>query len=188
MTSPDELRILSFYRASELAGAVLLGRLGLMTKDDRIRVPLTEQCAEEAKHAWLFTKLIADLGGVPERMTQTYQSEVGKVLGLPESVVDILCLTQLLEIETLAHYQRHAAMPGIDLRVRETLLTVIEDEEGHMDWVARELEALKGELGAEVVNRAMARARTATAEVFATLRAHPIVRSYFGPREESAGA
>ena len=186
--SPEELRILSFYRASELAGAVLLGRIGLMTTNDRIRVPLTEQCAEEAKHAWLFTKLISDLGAVPERMTQTYQSEVGKVLGIPESVLDILCLTQLLEVEALTHYQRHAAMAGIDPRLRETLRVVIEDEEGHVDWVANELEKMKTEIGADAVGRAMRQAQDATRDVFAKLRAHPIVRAYFGDLAEPTDA
>jgi rubrerythrin len=180
MISAEELRILSFYRASELAGAVLLGRFALHTKNDRIRIPLTEQCAEEARHAWLFTDLIRTLGHAPVRMTETYQSEVAKVLGLPESVADILCLTQLLEVEALAHYRRHAEKAGVHPKVRQTLLEVIEDEVGHVDWVANELEAQRRENGSETVDRAMRRAEGATAAVFAKLRAHPIVRAYFG--------
>ncbi len=105
--SPEELHILSFYRASELAGSMLLGKLALHTNHDHLRVPLTEQCLEEAKHAWMLTETIHKLGAVPVKITQTYQSELGKIYGFPDSTVDILCLTRVLEVVALETYQKH---------------------------------------------------------------------------------
>ena len=47
MISRDELEVLSFYRASELAGSVLFGRLALQTTIDELRGPLTRHCLED---------------------------------------------------------------------------------------------------------------------------------------------
>jgi hypothetical protein len=65
MITNDELYVLSYYRAGELAGSVLFGRLALHTAIDHVRAPLTRHCMEEAEHAWLWTKTIEDLGHTP---------------------------------------------------------------------------------------------------------------------------
>jgi hypothetical protein len=185
MMTDDELAILSFYRSSELAGAILLGRLALVTEHDRIRVPLTEQCAEEARHGWIFTKVIADLGRTPQRTTETYQSVAARTFGMPRDVVDILCLTRLLEVEALAQYRRHVTRAGLHPIVREALATVIEDEVGHVGWIDEELAACASEVGRETVDRAVRRAEDATRAAFAELRAHPVARAYFGGGAEA---
>lgn len=179
MITDEELAVLSFYRSSELAGAVLLGRLALVTSYERIRSPLTEQCAEEARHAWIFTKLITELGGTPLRTTETYQSIVARSFGPPQDIVDILCLTRSLEVATLSHYQGHAALPGLHPLIRAALDEVIEDEVGHVDWVDDELKAAAAERGQDAIDRAARRAEDATQAAFAELRSHPIARGYF---------
>ena len=64
--SENDLWILSYYRESELAGGLVMGRLARETDDDDLRVHLTEHCAEEAHHAWLWTETILKVGGTPE--------------------------------------------------------------------------------------------------------------------------
>ncbi len=186
MITGSELAVLSFYRSSELAGAVLLGRLALVTAHERIRIPLTEQCAEEARHAWIFTRLIVDLGGTPLRTTETYQSIVARTFGMPKDIVDILCLTRALEVATLGHYRRHAALPDLHPLVRAAMDEVIEDEVGHVDWVDEELKAAAAERGQDAVDRAVRRAEEATRAAFDQLRAHPIARRYFAEAVQHA--
>jgi hypothetical protein len=82
----DELWALSYYRASELAGALLFGRLARSTADDELAVFLTEHFAEEARHAWLWTDTIRRLGHVPVRIRETYQSRYARAIGIPASV------------------------------------------------------------------------------------------------------
>lgn len=182
MIGPDEVRVLSFYAASELAGVVLLGRLALHTTIDRLRAPLIEQCMEEARHAWLFTKAIVDLDATPVRVSETYQSEVGKAFGMPEGMLDILCLTRVLEVAVLEHYRRNAARPGLHPIVRGTLERVIEDESGHVDWVQAELERYAGQHGAQAVEDAIRRAERASQAALARLLASPTARAYFEDR------
>ncbi len=64
--SENDLWILSYYRESELAGGLVMGRLARETDDDDLRVHLTEHCAEEANHAWLWTQTILKVGGTPK--------------------------------------------------------------------------------------------------------------------------
>ena len=172
MLSAEELHILSFYRASELAGSMLLGKLALHTNHDHLRVPLTEQCLEEATHAWMLTQTIDKLGAVPTKITQTYQSELGKVYGFPESTVDILCLTRVLEVVALETYQRHVALRGVTPAVKETLEAIIEDEVGHIDWIQAD-----GPDG-EKVKHAIAACEAASKTVSEKFYENPLIQRY----------
>ncbi|TMF12844.1 MAG: ferritin-like domain-containing protein [Chloroflexi bacterium] len=178
MLSAEELHILSFYRASELAGSMLLGKLALHTNHDHLRVPLTEQCLEEAKHAWMLTQTIDKLGAVPTKITQTYQSELGKVYGFPESTVDILCLTRVLEVVALETYQRHVALRGVTPAVKETLEAIIEDEVGHIDWIQAELEKYAGGPDGEKVKHAIAASEAASKTVSEKFYENPLIQRY----------
>ena len=102
MISNEELYILSYYRAGELAGSILFGRLAFHTEVDSLRSPLTHHCLEEAEHAWVWTKAIKDLGGTPIKVTHTYQTEYGRAFGMPKNILEVLCLTQVLEKRVFA--------------------------------------------------------------------------------------
>src|SRR5687767_15814052 len=81
--SENDLWILSYYRESELAGSLVMGRLARETDDDDLRVHLTEHCAEEAMHSWLWTQAIVKVGGTPRRVAEDRKSVVeGKRVGL----------------------------------------------------------------------------------------------------------
>lgn len=140
MLDEKELYILSYYRASELAGALLFGKLAFHTTIDKYRIPMTEHCQEEAMHAWLWTKTIKDLGGVPLKVTDTYQTEYGKLFGLPKNTLEVFCLTQILERRVLEHFTKHMQMPGVNPLIKKTLKKMIDDEEGHIGWIYQELE------------------------------------------------
>jgi bacterioferritin (cytochrome b1) len=178
MLSPEELHILSFYRASELAGSMLLGKLALHTNHDHLRVPLTEQCLEEAKHAWMLTETIHRLGAIPVKITQTYQSELGKIYGFPDSTVDILCLTRVLEVVALETYQKHVAMRGVTPAVKETLEAIIEDEVGHIDWIQAELEKYADGPDGQKVKQAIAATEAASKTVSEKFYENPLIQRY----------
>jgi len=183
LISDDELEVLSFYRASELAGSVLFGRLALQTTIDSLRAPLTRHCMEEARHAWLLTELIDRLGATPLRMAHTYQSEVGQILGLPGSMLEILCLTRVLELAVVDQYRRHAALPGLNPAIQKVLKQMVRDEARHIDWIQLELEAHAREYGSERLDAALRKAESARREVFSKLLASETGRRYFAKLE-----
>src|ERR1700737_737484 len=176
--SPEELHILSFYRASELAGSMLLGKLALHTNHDHLRVPLTEQCLEEAKHAWMLTETIHKLGAVPLKITQTYQSELGKISGVPDSTADILCFTRVLEVVALETYQKHVAVRGVTPAVKETLEAIIQDEVGHIDWIQAELDKYASGPEGQKVRAAIAASEAASRTVSEKFYENPIIQRY----------
>jgi bacterioferritin (cytochrome b1) len=157
---------------------MLLGKLALHTNHDHLRVPLTEQCLEEAKHAWMLTETIHKLGAVPLKVTQTYQSELGKIYGFPENTVDILCLTRVLEVVALETYQKHVALRGVTPAVKDTLEAIIEDEVGHIDWIQSELDGYaSGPEGAKV-REAIASSEAASRAVSAKFYENPLIQRY----------
>ena len=153
MVSKDEIHILSYYRAGELNGAVLFGKLALVTDIDEIRIPLTRHCLEEAEHGWLWTKVIKDLGHIPIKITNTYQTEYGKEFGIPKNALEILCLTQILEKRVLSHFIKHLSMPNLNPIIKEALKKMIEDEQGHLNWIKKELDKFDKEESSKVMEK-----------------------------------
>ena len=133
--SENELWLLSYYRESELAGALLMGRLARETDDDDLRVRLTGHCAEEARHAWAWTECILKVGGTPKKVTETYQSRYHAAVGNPTNLLEVLALTQIFERRVYQHFLAHLRRPGTHPKVKATLAQMLEEEKGHLSWV-----------------------------------------------------
>jgi rubrerythrin len=179
MLTDDELYVLSYYRAGELAGSVLFGRIALHSTIDSVRIPLTRHCLEEAEHAWLWTQTIKELGHVPVRVTETYQTEYGREFGMPRNMLEVFCLTQTLERRVLAHFGRHLERPGTHPLVLKTLQKMIDDEEGHLGWIWAELEKYGKEHGRQEVEATMERLKTIDERVYRRMSAQSPFKEYF---------
>jgi len=155
--SENDLWILSYYRESELAGGLVMGRLARETDDDDLRVHLTEHCAEEAHHAWLWTETILRVGGTPKRVAETYQTRYYTEIGMPASLLEILTLTQVFERRVIRHFRAHLKWPNVHPAVAETLHRMIDDEVGHISWVKDRLDRYAAERGEAVVAETMRR-------------------------------
>lgn len=155
--SENDLWILSYYRESELAGSLVMGRLARETDDDDLRVHLTEHCAEEAHHAWLWTETILKVGGTPKRVAETYQTRYYAEIGTPASLLEILALTQVFERRVIRHFRAHMKWPNTHPVVLETLQRMIDDEVGHISWVKDRLDRYAVEKGQAIVAETMGR-------------------------------
>ena len=153
----NELWILSYYRESELAGALVMGRLARLTDDDDLRVNLTEHCAEEAQHAWLWTQTILEVGGTPLKVSETYQTRYYAETGQPTTVIEVLALTQVFERRVMKHFRHHLSRPGTHPAVARTLRKMIADEAGHIGWVKRRLDRCADQTGRRVVAETLRR-------------------------------
>lgn len=167
--SENDLWILSYYRESELAGALIMGRLARETDDDDLRVHLTEHCAEEANHAWLWTKAILEVGGMPRRVSETYQSRYYTEIGQPATELEVLALTQVFEKRVLSHFQDHLRWPNTHPAVVRTLERMIAEEAGHIGWVKLRLDRYGREKGEAVVAETLRRFAEVDRKVYAGL-------------------
>ena len=164
--SDNELWILSYYRESELAGALLMGRLARETDDDDLRVRLTEHCAEEARHAWAWTETILKVGGTPRRVSETYQSRYHAAVGNPSNLLEVLALTQIFERRVVRHFKAHLSWPGTHPEVARTLQQLIDEEVGHIRWVKDRLDAHAAIHGESVVKEMLDRFRRIDEQVY----------------------
>jgi bacterioferritin (cytochrome b1) len=167
-----QIVIFSFYRDAELRGANLLFKLLNHLKDADAQLKMAKHLSDETRHAWLWTKRIADLGGAPILIEDGYQRRLGLRVGVPKTVVDLLALTVVVEERAQSRYNAHSALPNIDPETREVLKAVTEDETWHLSWIEKKMRELAEQQGcAEHADRALERYRQIDREVYATLAA-----------------
>lgn len=161
---------MNFYRDAELQGARLLLNLHRHLPDPDSQMKLTRHLADESRHAWLWTKHIADLGGVPAPIKDGYQRRMGRRVGIPKDAVELLALTVVAEKRALDRYRRHAAQPDLEPATREVLEAVTGDEPWHLEWIEEKLHELARERGGEErVARLLERYQAIDREVYAAL-------------------
>jgi len=139
-----ELTLLNFYRASELHGGLVLGRLVLHVRDPDLILRLTAHSAEEVLHAQLWTETIVAVGGRPSPTSDTYQARYAASIGAPSSLLEVLALTQVFERGVYRHFMLHLRRPGTHPRVQATLRRMLADERGHLSWVKEWLDRQTG--------------------------------------------
>jgi hypothetical protein len=142
-----ELWLLNFYRNSELHGALLMGKLARNFRDPQLLLNLTKHCATEAHHAALLTETIAALGAAIDPHTETIQNRYASAGGLPNELVDLLVLSEILERRVLTSYRAHLAGPDVHPQVRETLNQILremqqEQDDAHAGWIEHALDRL----------------------------------------------
>jgi rubrerythrin len=170
---PRMLELLSYYRDAELHGVMLLLRLmKLMRSDPEAQVKLTRHVAEEARHAWLWTKRMTDMGGSPVDVVAGYQTRIG-MRTLPRTLPDLLALTIVVEERSLARYREHAARPDVDDATLKVLQAVSADEEWHLAWMEEKLATMTAQDRpvAERTRLSMERYRQIEEEVYRELLA-----------------
>jgi len=173
MSATDkQIVIFSFYRDAEIRGARLLFNLLGHLKDPDSQLKMTKHLSDETRHAWLWTKRIADLGGQPVPIDDGYQRRLGLRTGIPKTLVDILALTVVVEERAQSRYNAHAALPNVDSETREVLKAVTEDESWHLAWIEKRMREIAKEQGGEsLADQALQRYRQIDREVYATLAA-----------------
>ncbi len=183
----NELWLLSYYRESELAGSLLMGRLARETDDDDLRVRLTEHCAEEARHAWAWTETILKVGGRPKRVSETYQSRYHAAVGNPSNLLEVLALTQIFERRVVRHFRAHMSWPGTHPEVLRTLQQLIDEEAGHIRWVKDRLDAYAAANGESFVIEMLERFKRIDEQVYNELKQYAsCFEKVAGPKQSGA--
>lgn len=136
---------LSWYRQSELDGALLIGRVVRSASDPELLHALTRHCAEEARHAWLWSETLRELGLAPVRIYRSYQSFYAEKGLLPRSLLEVLALTHVFERRVDRWFRDEAARRATPEPVRRTIQALLRDEEDHLAWVGRWLARRGGE-------------------------------------------
>jgi hypothetical protein len=127
---------LHWYRQSELDGALLLGKVIRAAPDGYLLAQLTQHAAEEAEHARLWCEVIRELALPYIRIHRSYQSLYLEFISLPTSLTEVLAFTQIFERRVHRTFFLERDRPGISAAERVAYERMLEDEKGHLSWVA----------------------------------------------------
>jgi hypothetical protein len=164
--SENERWILSFYRTSEISGALFFGRLAKSLKPGAIQHDMTKHFADESQHSWYWTECLKTLGCEPIKLDQAYQDQYVAAGGMPVNIMEILAITQIFEKRVIGQYALHLNAPGTHPEIKKTLLKIMEDEKWHIHWVDKALESLAPEYGAEQIKKTLEHYRAADQSVY----------------------
>jgi hypothetical protein len=158
--------ILSFYRTSEIGGALFFGELARSLRPSSIQQDMTRHFADEANHARYWTDCLAELGVEPLRLDTAYQNQYLAAAGMPANLMEILAITQVFEKRVVAQYALHRKSPNMPDAVLRTIDTIMKDEQWHIRWIRDALSGMEGDYGAGNIKATLKRFTLADREVY----------------------
>lgn len=165
--SEDELFVLSYYRSSEINGSLFFGRLARVLRPGPVQHDLTKHFADEAQHAWYWTRCIDELGARPLKLAEAYQDRYLEAAGLPLNVMEVLAITLVFERRVINQYAKHLSLPGLQPEIGATIDRIMEDERWHVQWVRDALAGLEERFDKVHIDATLRRFRDADREVYA---------------------
>lgn len=166
MLNENDLWLLSFYRTSEIGGALFFGRLARAMRPGPIQVDMSKHFADESQHAWLWSSCIDELGSKPLKLGASYQDQYVAACGIPANLMEVLAITQIFEQRVTHQYTLHLKTPGVHPRIQQTLRGIMKDERWHISWVRGALRTLEPEYGKDRIEATLRRFRKADREVY----------------------
>jgi bacterioferritin (cytochrome b1) len=165
LTSEDEW-LLSFYRTSEISGALFFGRIARSLKPGPTQRDMTRHFADEAQHARYWTNCIEDLGARALKLDAAYQDQYISAVGLPANLMEVLAITHVFERRVVNQYARHLHVPHLHPAVKETLDRIVGDEKWHIQWVRDALRDMEPEYGKAHIDATLSRMVEADREIY----------------------
>ncbi len=158
--------ILSFYRTSEISGALFFGELARSLRPSAIQQDMTRHFADEANHARYWTDCLEKLGAQPLKLPTSYQNQYLAAAGMPANLMEILAITLVFEKRVVGQYTLHAKSPNLPAIVGETIKTIMKDEQWHISWIRDALKDMESEYGADNIKDTLKRFTLADREVY----------------------
>ncbi len=162
----NELWLLSYYRSSEINGALFFGRVARTVRGP-LQVDVTHHFADEASHASYWTQCISNLGHTAIKQNRSYQDQYLEAVGAPASLMEVMAITQVFEKRVIGQYHGHLRLPGTHPEVRQTIDRIMRDERWHVKYVREALAAMADRYGPELIEETLARYTAADEEVYA---------------------
>ena len=176
--------LLSFYRISEISGALFFGQLARSMRPGQNQKDMTQHFADEAQHAGYWTECLAKLDSEPLRIGTAYQDQYIAAAGMPVNMMEVLAITQIFERRVINQYARHGKVPDLQPAIAETLGKIMEDEKWHLQWIAAALKRMEPDYGAETIEATLKRFWEADKEVYAKTTAEQeqrVIELFRGP-------
>ncbi len=153
----NERWLLSFYRASEIGGALFFGRVATTLRPGPLMAKVTHHFADEAAHANYWTETLERLDAPAFKLRARYQDRYFAEAGAPANLMEVLSITRAFEVRAHRMYTRHLQVPDLRPEIRGTIERILRDERWHLAYVCAELKAMRADYGEDAVATTMAR-------------------------------
>jgi hypothetical protein len=158
--------LLSYYRSSEINGALFFGRVARTIRGP-LQADVTHHFADEAAHAHYWTGCLSNLDSTPLPLGRGYQDQYLEAVGMPANLMEVMAITQVFERRVIGQYRRHLRHPGIHPAVRQTIEKIMVDERWHIHYVRDALTEMAVRYGEAEITQTLARFTAADQEVYA---------------------
>ncbi|RMI29441.1 ferritin-like domain-containing protein [Nocardia stercoris] len=162
----NDLWLLSFYRSSEINGALFFGRIARTIRGP-LQIDVTHHFSDEANHANWWTQCIDGLDHLPIKLGRSYQDRYLDAIGVPANLMEVMAITQVFEKRVIAQYRQHLRMPATHPAVRETIEKIMIDERWHVAYVNQALKEMGDKYGADRISETLARFDAADKDIYA---------------------
>lgn len=159
--------LLSYYRSSEINGALFFGRIARTVGAGKLQAEVTHHFSDEANHASYWTDCINDLDASPLKLRESYQDQYLQAIGMPANLMEVMAITQVFEKRVIAQYRQHLRAPGLHPRIRRTIEKIMIDERWHVQYVRDALSNMESRYGADRIAATTARFTEADKEIYA---------------------
>jgi len=166
----NELWIASFYRSSEVSGALFFGRVARTVRGP-LQKDVTHHFADEAAHAAYWTDCIDALDAKAIPMRDAYQDRYMEAVGVPANLMEVMAITQVFEKRVIGQYHEHLRRENVPVPVQDTIKKIMRDERWHVRYVRDALTAMAPRYGADEIAATLARFTAADDEIYAKTRA-----------------
>jgi hypothetical protein len=164
--SENERWLLSYYRSSEINGALFFGRVARTVRGPLL-VDVTHHFTDEANHANYWTKCLDDMGLTPVTQNRAYQDQYLEAVGMPANLMEVMAITQVFEKRVISQYHQHQRFNGTHPLARQTIQKIMVDERWHVKYVRDALRDMANKYGPELIDETLARYAAADEEVYA---------------------
>jgi len=166
----NELWIASFYRSSEISGALFFGRVARTVRGP-LQKDVTHHFADEAAHASYWTDCIDALDARAIPMRDAYQDRYMEAVGVPASLMEVMAITQVFEKRVIGQYNEHLRRESVPVPVKDTIKKIMRDERWHVRYVRDALQGMEQRYGAEEIAATLTRFTAADEEIYAKTQA-----------------
>ena len=145
MSASAECRrsLLNFYWEIEIQGLRLAFAMLKQFEDEDSLINLTRLVADEARHVWLLSKKIVDLGGTPMPDSRAHRTRRAQMVRIPKDAAELMALAVAAKERAYNRYTMEFSHE--DPMVAELRGSIGEDEKSHLAWLRAKSARVSGE-------------------------------------------
>jgi rubrerythrin len=135
--------LLNFHWEAEIQGLRFVFEMLKLLEDEDSQINLARLAADEARHLWLVSKEIVDLGGTPMPDSRAHRMRRAQMVRIPKDAAGLLALAVAAKERACNRYTVGCAVE--DPALTELRQTIAEDEKSHLAWLKEKLARVGGE-------------------------------------------